>query len=128
AHLPAEVAPHLAVEPDVEEASQGARRPEWAEAQKLIEAHREEAIRRHRPGGGVDPPEPVLPPLEALLTGAGTNETPGLGHARGRCVTPVANDVDELGLWQEANQRGCDGDRVAALPVEAVGPGLRRPE
>ena len=81
-----------------------------------------DAIAADRADAGVDPADPRLPPLEALLHRPRVGEPARLADARGGDVAAVADDVDEPGLREERAERPGLGDDVAALLDQA---GLR---
>ena len=90
---------------------------------EVVEADLVDAIAAGGADAGVDPADPALPPLEALLHGPGVGEPAGLADPGGGDVATVADHVDESRLGEEHGERTRFGDDVAAL-LDQPGPGL----
>ena len=89
-----------------------------------------DAVATGDPDATLDPPDPRLPPFEALFHGSRVGEPAGLTDPRGGDVAAVADDVDEPCLREEHGERPGLGDDVAAL-LDQPGLGLlgrERPE
>ena len=115
ADLTAEEAAHLRLLLEPEEAPHPLVGREPAQVDQLVEADRDALVVGDRLHPLVDPPHPRLPPVEPLGQVAGLGQPARLRDAGGGGVAAVADDVDEAGFGEEAQERRRLRDRVAAL-------------